>query len=534
MLGCLSLWIPAVFSGESPTWDRFRAAKDSGSVPILPDYSYAGYGLGEHSIPSSQGPIFEVTAYGAVPDDGENDRAAIEETIRAAEAAGGGIVFFPPGLFRVNEEPGLSRSIAIHEDNIILRGSGSGPGGTVLFMKEPMLPTDPDKKWTTPNLFSFVLTEEKNQRPVITRISADSQRESFSITVEDSDRLEVGMFVILEMRDPGANEVFLDGREPWSIWTTTVEQGVNVRGEKHRITAIEGNRIEFAEPIHCPIDADLGWNVRRAPMGHGWGVEDIHFKGNFHDKFVHHLDARHDSGWSILGLARGHFPYVRGCRFSDVSAAVSLSACYGATILNCSIEGKQGHSSFAANYFSYGTLMAFCHDVVAEGAFHGYGANAGAVGTVIYRSKNSNRGFDWHGSFPYATLIDACWGGLIGNGGNVKNLPNHMRHLTFWNFEQTAGTVYNEYDWWSARQGDEYYSGAKVVNPILIGFHGLSTTFRQDHCGIIESHGSAVEPDSLFEAQLQLRLGRLPDWIAQAREQSRFFEQNGYFRIQHD
>lgn len=178
ILGCLSLGIPAVFSGESTTWDQFLASKESGSVPILPDYSYAGYGLGEHSIPSARGPVFEVTAYGAVPDDGENDRSAIEETIRAAEA---------------------------------------------------------------------------------------------------------------------------------------------------------------------------------------------------------------------------------------------------------------------------------------------------------------------------------------------------------------AGAVYTEYDWWSSRRGEEDYSGAKVVNPIIIGLHGLPTTFRQDHCGIIESLGSAVEPDSLFEAQLRLRLGRLPDWITRAREQSRFYEQNGFF-----
>ena len=50
----------------------------------------------------------------------------------------------------------------------------------------------------------------------------------------------------------------------------------------------------------------------------------------------------------------------------------------------------------------------------------------------ITHSKVSDRGVDWHGNFPYATLLDASKGGLFGWGGAEKSLPNHMEDLTFW------------------------------------------------------------------------------------------------------
>ncbi|MEO0588438.1 MAG: DUF4955 domain-containing protein, partial [Planctomycetota bacterium] len=150
------------------------------------------------------------------------------------------------------------------------------------------------------------------------------------------------------------------------------------------------------------------------------------------------------------------------------------------------------------------------------GTFHGFGSSKGASGTVVYRCKNSNRGFDWHASGPYATLIDACSGGLIGNGGNYTVLPNHLEDLVFWNFEQTAGVVYEDYQWWEPRRGNERYSGAKVVMPIIVGFHGpAASTFDESQCLLVESYGRPVEPESLFEAQLERRLGELPEWIVE-------------------
>lgn len=528
MIGMTTIFLSgSAKAAESRLWKQYLSAKKNGKETILPNYSYAGYKLGESGIPKAEGKIFDVTKFGAVPNDGKADFQAVKNAVLAAEKNNGGIVFFPPGRYLFCEKKGYRKGIEIHGDNIILKGSGSGSGGTEIFMKHYMEPKDPKKMYSVPALFSFSLTKQRNKRPKLTKIIADTQRETFKIKVADPEKLKVGEYVILQMRNPAANKEFLAGLKTWDIWTTTNRKGVLVRGEKHHILRIEGNTVTFAEPVHCNIKASDGWKVLRAPFGRGWGVEDIHFRGNFKEKFKHHKNFIHDSGWTFISLTRGLFPYVRRSRFTDCSSAAGMGACYGGTIINCSIEGNQGHCSFTSGYYSYGNLIAFTADKVRNGAFHGIAASSGAVGTVIYNCKNSNRGFDWHGSWPYCTLIDNCSGGLIGNGGSYKVLPNHMRYLTFWNFKQTAGKVYRNYDFWRPRRGRGNYSGAKIVKPFIVGYHGKPTTFLAKSCEIIESHGRPVLPKSLYEEQLKLRLNKIPGWIVKARKEYKFFTKKG-------
>ena len=526
----LTVFTAACNAAESKLWRQYVTAKKNSQESTLPDYSYAGYELGKSGIPAAKGKIFNVKDFGALPSDNKSDFAAVKKAVEAAEANGGGIVFFPRGRYLFCEKKGYRKGIEINGDNIILKGSGSGPHGTEIFMKNNMEPKDPKKMWSVPPLFSFSISPARNKRPVLTKITADANRETFKIKVASTKKLKVGQYVILKMQNPAANKEFLAGMKTWDIWSTTNRKGVSVRGEKHRITEIKDNTVTLAEPIHCNIKAEYGWKVTACPMGKGWGVEDIHFRGNFKIKFKHHKDYIHDSGWTFLGITRGLFPYVRRCRFSDCSSAAGLGACYGGTIINCSVEGNQGHCSFTSGYYSYGNLIAFCVDTIRNGAFHGIAASSGAVGTVIFNCKNSNRGFDWHGSWPYCTLIDSCSGGLIGNGGSYKVLPNHMRYLTFWNFKQTAGKVLKNYDFWEPRRGKGNYSGAKIVKPFIVGYHGKPTTFVKKNCEVVESHGKPVSPASLYKAQLKLRSGRLPKWVPDAEKQYKFFMKNGYFK----
>ena len=57
--------------------------------------------------------------FGAVGDDATDNLTAIQAAIDAADAAGGGVVFFPPGIFRFSGQ-------LDHEPNVTLRGAGRG------------------------------------------------------------------------------------------------------------------------------------------------------------------------------------------------------------------------------------------------------------------------------------------------------------------------------------------------------------------------------------------------------------------------
>ena len=512
---------------HSAAWRTFVEQRQHGLPTTLPDYSHAGYALAPSTADTAADlEVFDIRTFGGRADDELSDREAIEIAIRAAEAAGGGIIQFPPGRFLLSEEEGRSEGIVIRADHVVLRGAGSGPGGTELYMRHRLLPRDPSQPWSTPSLLRFQATATPEGGRTLCRVVERSRRETFVVHVDDVSQVRIGDHVMLYMRNPAATPDLLAGLEPWEIWENAREKGIRMNGERHRVAAVEDGMLTFAEPIHLDIDPTHGWTVRSCPLGTGWGVEDIAFRGDAPEPFVHHKDAAHDSGWSILQFAYGHLPYVKRCRFVDVSSAVQVAGCYGGTVINCSIEGRRGHLSISSTA-SYGTLIAFCVDRSTGGAFHGFGVSQSASGTVIYRSRSSERGLDWHGAGPYATLVDASSGGLLGNGGNYTNLPNHLQFLTLWNYEQTGGEVFDRLNWWEPRRGAERYSHAKVVKPVIVGFHGLPTTFREGSCSLVESLGAAVEPTSLFEAQLELRTGGLPAWVDEGRRQLRHYLEYG-------
>ena len=91
-----------------------------------------------------------------------------------------------------------------------------------------------------------------------------------------------------------------------------------------------------------------------------------------------------------------------------------------------------------------------------------------------------------------------------------------MSDLTFWNWNVTVTTdkqhrdFSTNFNWWSNE--DKWW---KIYPPIVVGTHGLPVTFSQEESQLTyeESTGVKVSPESLYEAQLKKRLGRVPAWL---------------------
>src|SRR6201989_2676988 len=104
-------------AGETTTalWTDFVNAKTAGTEPTLPDFSYAGYKFSESPIPDvSSWTRFDVTKYGATPDDDQYDDSAIQKAIDAAEAnPEGGVVVFPPGRYLISGDEKSRQTINV-------------------------------------------------------------------------------------------------------------------------------------------------------------------------------------------------------------------------------------------------------------------------------------------------------------------------------------------------------------------------------------------------------------------------------------
>lgn len=534
---------------ESVTWGNFEAASSEGTEPILPDFSFAGYRHANVPIPDVKGPVFDVTdpTYGAVANDGQPDRDAIQAAIDAAAAAGGGVVRFPPGVFHLNTLEERQEPIRIEHSNIVLRGSGASgaPDGTTVVMERHFALNEQCQLYSAPSMVQVGLPSGAPSPTQLATVTADARRETFTVRVNDTSRLSVGQWITLWFSNT-RDEVFdsylspqqrpvCNPDRPETCWT----RGLQIR-ERHKISAIEDSDVIFEDPIH--IDVNVGileageeWELLSYPHLEEVGIEDLLFQGGWTEPFSHHGGGdvcritsscvtqdciSHDSAWSAVFVDSLVDGWVRRIRFRDWNQALQLFNTSATSVLEVDFEGNGGHFSVHTRGGT-GNLIGLSRDLA--GHHHGPSVGYSSAGTVFWRFEYpGDTSIDAHSTSPYATLFDLAAGGLrYGRaGGPGWGMPNHLRHLVLWNFEH-RGPAISPFDFWTA-QPRTYF-----VRPIIVGFHqglesfGGSVFFETEDIELDELHARVASPSSLFEAQLALRLGELPAWLAGLRDSER-------------
>ncbi len=509
------LMFSAAYGQEARIWKKFTGEIADASVPMLFDYSYAGYKMGETGIPKThrQLKVFNVVDFGAIPNDTVSDQEAIQRAIDAAEKNTGGVVFFPKGEFLVNVKPDKATAIEITSSNIILKGSGLGKDGTKITMKDHMLQSYPDQpEWQVNYMFKFYSKRSEKEQTVI----ANNVNEgSFSIEVGDAAIFKNAGFIQLEMPySLDAVEGALEGKRVRPHWEKVIEKGVTFV-ENHEIKSISGNTIILKDPVINAIDTKYKWVAKPFYPLENVGVEDIYFNANFLDEFVHHKDFLHDNAWSIISMNRVANSWVTRCRFSNTTGAVSIGNSHACSVLMLLIEGNGGHKLTNVTE-STRILTGLIYDGSKNGQFHGSSMSHKTSGSVIWRVKTPKQGWDSHADIPISNLVDLYEGAKMTNhGGNYKNEPHHLKGLTLWNYKR-VGEPEENYDFWKMRGPRHLYWGFAVVNPTVVGLHGSKTTFNEANLGYLESLGKVVLPESLYEAQLTHRLKKAPKWIGES------------------
>ena len=249
-----------------------------------------------------------------------------QAAIAAAEENGRGVVFFPPGEFLVNtdadkNDEGYNEPIYIHSSNIVLRGSGSRRGGTIIRMVNYMVPL-PDRPGAVPSMFHF--QPVSFARSTLARITESAERETFWITVNNASRLSVGQWIWVSMtvRDAEGINAFIAPRSSSGL-SELFEVGLDIR-EEHSIAEIQGNRVRLNEPLHTRVNQ--GGAVYSLPHLEEVGVEDISFHGSFFESFVHHLNLIHNAGWKMIAFNRCVNSWVRRVSFMHVSGALNFTS----------------------------------------------------------------------------------------------------------------------------------------------------------------------------------------------------------------
>ena len=540
-------------------WNKFNAGAEDN---ILLDFSYAGYKHGEVAAPDGRAWGFkEENIRDYMTPDSDYARDALKQILakyklndKTGNANAKVLIYFPEGDYvlhnnrdntydssksqgdKDNDGNNTSHSIDIFGGNVIIKGAGRGK--TRLIMDTPNLPNN-NNKYSSPvmisirhNAFLPVNNDGSYNTLRLSDVTADAAKGTFSIEVGNPGMFSEGEYVCLYLHDnnPELVEKELLPYKWESTMTNIAEKGVQVE-DIHMITAINGNKVTFKEPIMHEVEAKYDWKLMKYSYYENVGIEDLTFVGHSVDDFRHHRSWVDDGAYKPVNFMRLVNSWIRRVDFQDVSEAASIISSANVSVYDVNILGNRGHAAIR----SQGSSRVFIGKVtdrtkgpladspftVTEGAgqYHACGVSKPSMGAVIWNVYwGDDACFEAHATQPRATLIDMCKGGFVQSrqGGDVDQVPNHLNDLTIWNMCSTRTKLggngnlpaNGEFDWW--RDGWRFW---KILPPIIVGFHGDPANFVDEQVKLDENNGVPVLPESLYEAQLLKRLGHVPAWL---------------------
>jgi len=549
-------WVPAI-------WTAYQRTGATGAA--LPDFSRAGYAMGDRSIPNVTGPVFNVTEkrFGAVPGDDRDDTAAIQAAIDTAGKAGGGVVFLPRGRFDIRQT-GNAPYLRITRDNVILRGQGDSPDGTLLFLGSPG-PAGTVRRlgsvpaFQEPRSGAAVAVMGPENRELLARYSSILQRGKHRVTVSDTDRLSVGQAVLIEFEDP-----LIDIRNPQpekadipaqlthpfrlsADQTDTFGKAARSLTWIVRIAEIvDPQTVRLAQPAR--FDQWLRYRPRiYAFKGiSGVGIENLRIESRWPGGYRHHKPhvgtdgavirtaREQDYLWNGLWVSHALDGWVRNVTFKDLTQGIIISHSSNLTILNVRFEGLDAHA---------GITIGRSNDVLVSRAnffarmVHPVTLTMMASGNVVTDCETHYDGrddqtdtdtvIDFHGLFPFENLFDNLRGFYVCPGGDMSVLPHAGVRNVFWNIEaprqmrcyvpDAGGEFARTYAYEGTSSGtprtmhehlpQSFFIGIRRVDggPITIGESDLD---RQNEWLTVEGlNRPGIAVPSLYEAQRAARSG---------------------------
>ena len=537
-------------------WQQFI---NSDAQNVLLDFSYAGYKYGEMAPPEmatliAQGyKVYDVTKYGAVPNDGKSDREAFMNVLKEIASStkqeddnmtdryikenARAIIYFPEGNYILQDAASKDRIIRISMGNIVLKGAGRDKT-TIEMTAANNSPTT--EMWKAPVMIEF--KHNTGLGEAIGTVTEDAPLGSKTVKAGLTG-VNSGSWVCLVLENTN-DDVINAELSPHRWHDINVQQGgvpnIKSKGiqiyEYHQIEKISGNTVTFKEPIMHAVNKEWGWKIHKFANYANVGVEDLTFKGHAKEKFIHHGSDIDDGGFKLIDFIRLTNSWMRRVNFESVSEAMSITSSANCSAYDIKIGGNRGHASIRSQASSRifigkvtensdgytlrkgegaNTLLEYKTNV---GQYHACGVSKQSMGAVIWNVRwGDDSCFESHATQPRATLIDCCSGAFMHwrQGGDSAQMPNHMENLTIWNFNATHVQTDADIDtngkfvWWDPKG---YWW--KIMPPIIVGFHGEPVQFEESQVKRLESNGNAVEPYSLYEAQLRKRLGYVPSWLS--------------------
>ncbi len=486
----------------------------------LHDFSYAGYRNGEAPLPSAEGlPVFDVNDFGADATGAGDATAGIQAAIDAAEAAGGGVVWVPAGLYRCD---GL---LTVQADGVVLRGAGSDQSRLYFTRHEGMS----DQSHLELRGTLTTTTEV----PLV----ADALARSVEVVVDDASELSPGDdvtigWVISEefLAEHGMTGIWEAFNGTWQPFFRRQVASIDLSVTPHRVTLDVPLRYPAKLRDQASLRVEAGY-LREVGVEHiglanavgwldAWDQQRVHLLelDGVADGWVHDVVSFPSPAAPVSGPGAGAHLQSSGIvvrqskriTLADTRLEQAQNRGVGgcgylfeiqrsSEVLTRDCQGLDGRHNFIQNW-GFGTsggVWLRCHSAggrtfaSVDAPFHGLGA------------------CEFHHSLAMANLVDSCvaddgWTAI--NRQRESTGAGHTATETvFWNLTGSGSLRTAQYGW-----GYAVGTGSELqVNTVLLAPEREGTLPEDWLEGL--SRAADLVPQSLYAAQVELRLGRPPE-----------------------
>lgn len=492
---------------------------------FLHDFSYAGYGRGERPLPEIAGPMTDVTKppYAADPSGERDSTSGIQSALDTVGKAGGGVVYLPPGTYRVHPPEGSQVVLILRYDHLVLRGAGANKSflfnDEVQMREKSVLRVEPEAKmgW-------------RDEGPGLTStpLAQDLPNQSTMVTVRDVSGFAPGDLVTLRS---DLTQRFIDSVDMKDKWQPAGADSANrTLMFSRRLVAVDAKNstLTLDVPVRYPlVVADLARVVKMTgrPITE-CGLEDFALGMKQHPGTgteENDFAKAGTVGYEVHGARAIVFKNAENCwarRLATyappgndpgihiVSNCLALERSRFVTVRDCQIGYAQykGGGGNGYGFINQGeeNLITHCQAVKCR---HNYDfGTMAASGNVISHclAREGRLGSDFHMFLSMANLLDnvTCEADFLEAryyrpwGGN----PIHGVTTTqsvFWNTEGLSYAPKKNFILWSQQFGDGY----------VIGTRGPASGVFSDDFVEGAGKGDQLKPASLYDDQLRRRRG---------------------------
>ena len=496
-----------------------------GASSRISDFSFAGYDYG-NSEPPKRPTTIEATSWLSVGKSNEVvSKVFIDEDQTANLQAAldalspGDALLIPEGTYR------LDYPLFLRTSNVTIRGAGTGK--TILklsqslyeaYGQEGTCKAKNSKGYGWCEGF-FKIESRDSDYTSIASIDEPAMRGDTTFVVSTASILEVGMDIIVSMTDDSNQTMFsyLTGGE---FPPSPDRRPLKTRSFCARIESISGVTVTINRPLAFDIRPEWSPKLLRAGKTVEYvGLEDLTFEFPSTPGYSGH---HKEWGYNAIEFSNTYNSWIKRIQIINADLGIKIGNSYQCEVSDITF-GPNTRDPDSWNYFDghHGVDLSFSSSMLVRNLnfirysfVHDITVMMGFL-NVITTSYFTALSADHHGIAPSWNLWDNLrtdsLDRLYASGGAPQVLPHSGRGEVFWNVRQVSPDGTEKFISHLPQPKDHTgnantWFGLLITPFAITPTKDISLISGHHYSYLLEKLDSVVEPDSLYYAQLHLRL----------------------------